>query len=494
MLATTPPHILFFIIDDLGSSDLGLHGSGILTPWVDRLASKGILLENYYVLPYCSATRASFLSGRYPLSTGCHQIVFDDSTYGLPTDEETIAQLLSRAGYQCHAVGKWHIGHAYWEQTPTFRGFQSFYGFYHGQQDYFTHIKKSDVMDAYEMHNDYREFCGKGCSLVVDERGNYSTHVFTREATRIIQEYNPENGPLFLYLAHQAVHWPDEVPSRYRDLYQNQTEWTEERKTYAGMLTAADESLGIVVRALKQKGMWNNTLLLVSTDNGGPTDVCMVQGSSNYPRRAGKCTVYEGGTRGDAFLSGPALHWLEGQNGLRYSHLFHAVDWLPTLAELAEVDPAGKKIDGVSHWTAFQSHEDEQHHPPRREIYIGYANYRARWYGPAIRWNNWKMIQGLSGGPETPSDYPIAPDTPKKISGPFLLYDLASDPEEEHDVSKEFPEIVQLLQAKLQTYHKNFVPPIPNDPTCPFQDPTDVDDFGPTWMPWCKGANEIRIY
>ena len=131
--ALTPCRLRFFVVDDLGSSDLGLHGSGIFTPWCDSLATEGIFLENYYVLPYCSATRASFLSGRYPLSTGCHTILFDTSTSGLPTDEETLAQLLRRGGYQAHAVGKWHVGHAKWEQTPTFRGFQSFYGFYHGQ-------------------------------------------------------------------------------------------------------------------------------------------------------------------------------------------------------------------------------------------------------------------------------------------------------------------------------------------------------------------------
>jgi arylsulfatase A-like enzyme len=120
------PNILFVIVDDLGSHDLGMHGTGILSPHADELARQGVYLENYYVLPYCSPTRASILSGRYPLHTGCHTIINDYHTQGLPLDEETLPQVLRKAGYQAHAVGKWHVGHSRWEQTPTFRGFQSF--------------------------------------------------------------------------------------------------------------------------------------------------------------------------------------------------------------------------------------------------------------------------------------------------------------------------------------------------------------------------------
>ena len=495
-LSEQPPNILFVVMDDLGSNDLGLHGSGIQTPQADELALQGVYLENSYVLPYCSSTRASILSGRYPLHTGCHAIIEDSMTQGLPLDEETLPQALQRAGYQTHAVGKWHIGHSRWQQTPTFRGFQSFYGFYHGHQDYYTHIKTGgSVGDAYEMHNDSGEFCGAGCSKVVDERGNYSTNVFTREALRVIHSHDATSGPLFLYLAHQAVHWPDEVPSNYKAIYANRTDWSERRITYAAMLTAADESLRNVTLALQAKGMWNNTLVVYTTDNGGPTSVCMVQGSSNYPRRGGKCTVFEGGTRGDAFLSGPALK--SKRKGTRYEHLFHAVDWLPTLATLAGVKPAGKPLDGVSQWEALQqSHRGIYTSPPRQEIFIGYAAYKDRWYGPAIRWQNWKLIQGVSGGPETPQDYPFGPRTPAHggIPGPYMLYNLELDQGEHHDVSSEFPEVVLFLRARLIDYQRSYVAPIDDDPTCPFNGLPDMNGFGPTWMPWCQGASEVRVY
>jgi arylsulfatase B/arylsulfatase I/J len=119
------PHIVMVVVDDLGSADLGLHGSGIRTPTMDQLAQDGVFFNNYYVLPYCSPTRASLLSGRYPLHTGFHTILNDWEEIGLPLEEETMAQLLQAAGYQTHGVGKWHVGHARWEYTPTFRGFVS---------------------------------------------------------------------------------------------------------------------------------------------------------------------------------------------------------------------------------------------------------------------------------------------------------------------------------------------------------------------------------
>ena len=91
------PHILLVIVDDLGSNDLGRHGSGIQTPIMDQLAATGVFLDNYYVLPYCSPTRASLLSGRYPLHTGCHGVIHDWETQGLPLDEETLPQVLKRS-------------------------------------------------------------------------------------------------------------------------------------------------------------------------------------------------------------------------------------------------------------------------------------------------------------------------------------------------------------------------------------------------------------
>lgn len=503
------PHILLIVVDDLGSNDLGLHGSGISTPHIDQLATEGVFLDNYYVLPYCSPTRASLLSGRYPLHTGCHGIVHDWETQGLPLEEETLAQVLKRGGdspYQTHAVGKWHVGHARWEQTPSFRGFDSFFGYYLGGQDYYTHYKEDDRYGrAYDLRYDQRPNCGLGCSQLVDERGNYSTHVYTRQAVSLIDQFDASKGPLFLYLAYQAVHSPDQVPSSYVEPYTHKTEWSDMRKTYGGMLSCADESIGNVTAALQQKNLWNDTLVIVTTDNGGPTSICAIQGSSNDPLRGGKCTVWQGGTTGDALLSGPALAKLGIQPQV-YKNLFHVVDWLPTLAAMTQSKPAGKPLDGVSHFEAMrQQSEASSVDPPREELFVGYAvlpdTDQPIWYGPAIRWKHWKLIQGQSGGPDRPDQIPPGTSTPAhggNPSSPYLLYNLDEDPTERENVVHQNPVIFQILRKKLEEYQESFVPPPKESPwkdtVCEFRGPVQTHKFGPTWLPWCRNSTEFVFY
>ena len=512
--APSRPHIIMIVMDDLGSRDLGMHGSEILTPTCDELAQEGIYLDNYYVLPSCSPTRAALLSGRYPLHTGIHTWIEAESTAHLPLDEETVAQVLQRANYTTHAVGKWHVGHSSWNQTPTFRGFESFFGYYMGSEDYFAHNLpwrlNSTFKSLYDLRLDFREFCGANCSQFIDDRGKYSTNIFTRRAIDVINRHaqSKEEKPLFLYLAYQAVHSPDEVPHMYRDAYLDKN-WTNKRTIYAGMLTAADEGIANVTQALKDSGLWNNTLIIFTTDNGGPTQVCGVQGSSNFPRRGGKCTVWEGGTTGDGFISGPALSTVAGMVGnRRMEDIFHVVDWLPTLAELVGVQPNGKVLDGVSQLSGLRGFNLP---PARREVFVGYAQANSLWFGPAIRRNRWKLIQGASGGPYDQSNlgipagqgknkfvtgnqtgiiYPNGPNLggslipqPGGVSNAtYLLFDLLTDRDETQNVADLYPEFVQLLRDRLVEYQKTYVPPQLNtDRACPFTGFVDSRIVGPAW-------------
>ncbi len=525
------PHIVMIVLDDLGSHDLGLHGTGIHTPNIDGFVTgpdaDGIYLDDYYVLPYCSPTRAALLSGMYPLRTGVHNVIEPVSTAGLPLDIETLPEMLKRATtskrdnsngksqgsspssddfsteqqsstYQNHAVGKWHIGHSSWEQTPTFRGFDSFFGFYQGGQDYFTHSSEGGV----DLHYDKSPRCGKGCSQVTNEKGNYSTHVFTREAIEVVKKHD-SNQPLFLYLAYQAVHCPNEVPPEYMVPYENRTDWTDKRINYAGMLTAADEGIGNITAALKQNGLWGNTLIILTTDNGGPTTVGCTQGSSNYPKRGGKCSLWEGGTTGDALLAGPALESLLGraktrtnvqmsgqQNGetpRRFQHLFHVVDWFPTLAEWVGVVPANQTaLDGVSQSEALAGGEE----PARTELFGGYAFWKSDnpskhwWWGPSIRHLKWKLIQGTSGGPDAQNPMPDGTTEiyPPGTNTDYLLFDLDRDPEEETDLSKDYPEILEKMIYRLKLYQEYFVyPQINDDSQCPFPGLVNTTIVGPAW-------------
>lgn len=482
------PHILLIVVDDLGSHDLGIHGSGIHTPESDALAADGVYLDQYYVLPYCSPTRAALMSGKYPLQTGVHSVISPTSTAGLPLREETLADLLKRSGYYTtNAIGKWHIGHSKWEQTPTFRGFDEFFGFYYGGEDYFSHIHGG----GYDLRHDRGPNCGEGCSKVVDERDHYSSFLFARETIRMMQDYvntsTEDAGPLFQYLAFQAVHCPNQVPIKYIDRYANHTEWSDQRKIYAGMLTAADDAIGQVVRAYQEAGLWNNTLVIFTTDNGGPTTTGCTTGASNYPKRGGKCSLWEGGTTGDGFVSGPALAAMGYPMRTRFSHLFHVVDWFPTIAEwIGAVPMHQSELDGRSQAESIRQRGAP---PARTELFVGFVEQRvadqSHWFGPSLRHLNWKVVQGDYAGPDEFNSH--AEGTPYPMPGglsnvTYLLFDLDQDPLERVNLADDYPAILQDMIYKLKLYQKSYVPPQINDGSdCPFTGFVDDPIVGPVW-------------
>ncbi len=489
-ISTKNPHILLIVVDDLGSHDLGIHGSGIHTPHSNNLATTGMYLDQYYVLPYCSPTRSALMSGKYPLQTGVHNVIAPTSTAGLPLREETLANLLKRAGYHTtNAIGKWHIGHSKWEQTPTFRGWDEFFGFYYGGEDYFSHVHGG----GYDLRHDRGVNCGEGCSQVVDERDHYSSFLFARETIRMMNEYvvatsdNATAGPLFQYLAFQAVHCPNQVPMEYIDRYANQTEWNDQRKIYAGMLTAADDAIGQVVRAYQQAGLWNDTLVIFTTDNGGPTTTGCTTGASNYPKRGGKCSLWEGGTTGDGFLSGPALARLGVPSGTRFPHLFHVVDWFPTIAEWIGVVPRHQdELDGRSQVESVQQRGAP---PARTELFIGFVDQQVveqnHWFGPSLRHLNWKIVQGEYAGPDEFNPHPqgtLHPMPGGLSNATYLLFDLNQDPLERVNLADDYPEVLQDLIYKLKLYQQSYVPPQINDGSdCPFPGLVDDPNVGPTW-------------
>ncbi|CAK0839965.1 unnamed protein product, partial [Prorocentrum cordatum] len=299
--AERPPHLLFVVADDLGWDDVGFRSHQIRTPHisVDRLAREGAVLDQYYVQSVCSPTRATFLTGRYPLHHTVNDWLRPGQATGLPLNETLLPELLAPAGYRRHAVGKWHLGFTRWEHTPTFRGFESFVGFYGGGESYFKHES-----GGYDFRRDMQPRCGANCSrLAKQDSGHYSTHLFTARAQEVIQQHDTSE-PLFLYLAYQAVHAPLEVPQSYVDAYAGSIE-DPQRRGFAGMLSCLDEGLGNVTGALRAKGMLEDTLVIFTTDNGGPSSGRVggdYIGSSNYPLRGGKHSIWEGGTRGTALV------------------------------------------------------------------------------------------------------------------------------------------------------------------------------------------------
>jgi arylsulfatase A-like enzyme len=266
------PNIVYLLADDMGWADVGFNGGKeIKTPNLDKLAASGARLAQFYVQPVCSPTRAALMTGRYPLRYGLQVgVVRPWAQYGLPLDEITLPQALKEAGYATAITGKWHLGHFERAYLPTARGFDHQYGHYNGALDYFTHARDG----GHDWHRDDRANYDEG----------YSTELLAADAVKFLDE-NAGRKPFFLYVPFNAVHSPHQVTEKYKEPYAN---LPEPRRTYAGMLAAMDEAIGRIVAALDGKGLRRDTIIIFSSDNGGPEPGRV---TDNGPFRAGKGTL-----------------------------------------------------------------------------------------------------------------------------------------------------------------------------------------------------------
>ncbi|KAK3607928.1 hypothetical protein CHS0354_006522 [Potamilus streckersoni] len=343
--ASTRPHIIVIVADDLGWNDVSFHGSDqIPTPNIDALAYGGIIMNNYYVSPICTPTRGALMSGRHPIHTGLqHSVIFASQTYGLPLNITIMPQWFQKLGYRTHMVGKWHLGMFAEQYLPTLRGFESHYGYYQGCEDYFDHTYEADL-----------EYWGldwrRNLDVLRNETNLYSTDLFTKEAVSIISNHNVSE-PLFLYLPHQAVHSgntegdPLQAPQSYVDRFPHIQNY--HRRLFAGMMAALDDSVGSVVAALKSRGMMENSIIMFTTDNGGPANGFDANAANNFPLRGVKATLWEGGVRGVGFINSALLQ----KTGYVSEEMFHVCDWLPTLYRAAGGDPSEmENLDGYDLW------------------------------------------------------------------------------------------------------------------------------------------------
>nr|XP_054769262.1 arylsulfatase J-like [Lytechinus pictus] len=387
----TKPNIVFILIDDLGYNDVGYHGSEIKTPNIDELARDGVRLENYYVQPVCTPTRSQLLSGRYQIHTGLqHSYIRPAQPLCLPTNLPTFADKLREAGYATHAVGKWHLGHYKKDCLPRQRGFDSFFGYLTGSEDYWTHHRPGDGILPNSNH-------WLGMDLWDNERvaweyvGNYSVFVFTDKIQQIVNQHS-DDQPLLLYLPFQSVHSPLQVPSSYEERYKNIK--NKNRRIYAGMMSCLDEAIGKVIQTLKQRELWDNTVLIFSTDNGGE----VAAGGNNWPLRGWKRSLWEGGMRGVGFVTSPLLP--DSVQGTVNKELIHVSDWFPTLVQgLAGSSLDNVTLDGFNMWKTISSNASS----PRKELLHNidpWPNQPKEFssnISAAIRVGHWKLLTGDPG-------------------------------------------------------------------------------------------------
>lgn len=353
VLSLKPPNIVFILVDDVGWADFNYTTSlptSIPTPKIDRLARSGLILSQHYVHPTCTPSRAALMTGRYSVNTGLTFAMYPGSVAGLPPDMVTLPQVMRRAGYRAHMVGKWHLGHAQPKQGPIGRGFESHTGSYMWDLESYTKLMwnmpwgppfGADWVTSYE-NGSSRHFA----------EPRHSTIALTSEAIQVMDRHSAteESSPLFLYLSYNAAHSP----------LQPEAEWLDKcghishlwRRQYCGMVVGLDENIDKVVTGAK-RALGEDTIVIVSSDNGGAPHF----GGLNQPLRSGKHTSFEGGVRVPAFALDLSGGKYLGQPGRELRSLIHISDWMPTFLALANQEHLLKDmtLDGLDQLEAIRT-------------------------------------------------------------------------------------------------------------------------------------------
>lgn len=412
--ASDVPNIVFVIADDLGWADVGFHGGNAPTPRLDRLARESIELRQHYVAPVCSPTRAGLLTGRYWSRFG---ITTPTNSLGLPAETATLPLALKTQGYDTCIAGKWHLG-SLPKWGPNHFGFDHSYGSLAGGISPWNHRYKKGPF-TFTWHRNEQ---------LIDEQGHV-TDLLTDEAVSWI--HSRGDSPFFLYLPYTAIHLPLKEPKRWVEQVPN-TISGEVARNYAASVTHLDHSVGRVLDALGEKGVRNNTLFVFTSDNGGstaenndlkyPDDNCpngRLTGN-NKPFRGQKGDVYEGGTRVPTIVSWPG----QIKPG-RIETPVQIVDWMPTFCRLAGYEAQSDlKWDGVD-LSGLLSKDQAL---PERDIYIA----GPRWRTSSLRSGSHKLVARGEGE-----------------SLQTELFDIQSDPGEQHDLSRTLPKLVEKLLVKL---------------------------------------------
>ncbi|XP_058803438.1 uncharacterized protein LOC131671204 [Phymastichus coffea] len=523
------PHIIIIVADDMGWNDVSFHGANqIPTPNIDALAYNGVILNRHYVLPTCTPSRSSLMTGRYAIRDGMQGTPLSPGQpKGLPLNVTLMPEYMRQLGYETRLVGKWHLGYYTESHTPARRGFDSFYGYYNGHITYFNKtiaVRAEDHLHVgYDLHRDNHQ------RLCV-EYGNdeYFTDLITEEAVKIIQ-VNRNEKPLYLEIAHLATHSNGikDNPLEVRNSKEVNETFAyikdNDRRTYAGVMKALDESVGKVVKALSEARMLENSIVLFMSDNGAPTKYLYENFGSNYPLRGIKNTTFEGGVRGAACIFSPLIK----KSSRLWEEYVHVTDWLPTFYSAADGQVADLgEIDGYDQWDSLvngvvsprhnvlinidETHKVEAAIVGRYKLVKGADPSTERYYGATGNdplYPEYTVEEaltspaGLAIGRLSEFTSVTAEQARKlrdsavvncrreavpKTCSEACLFDIISDPCETQDLSSNYSLVnvfmLQLLQMLIEKYRAVLAP----------QGVAHIDDcafpqyFNGSWMPWRK--------
>ena len=423
--AQTPrrPNFIILFADDMGYGDLGCYGHpDIRTPNLDRMAAEGARLTSYYAAAsVCTPSRVGLLTGRYAMRARQPENFGPDSKGGLQLSEILLPQVLKPLGYRTMAIGKWHLGHAK-EYLPTSRGFDQFFGLPYSNDMISPWVKTDRPLMLYR-NNDTAE-------AVTDQ--SRITQRYTAEAVKFVGESRDQ--PFFLYLPYAMPHLPLAVAPERRG--------KSPAGLYGDVIEEIDWSVGEVLRAVRDAGQDDNTLILFLSDNGPWTNLPkrMLQKGNEWwhtgskgPLRGAKGGSYEGGFRVPGIARWPGR--IAPRLTLR--EMACGLDWFPTIAKAAGAAmPAdGRIYDGFDLMPMLGGGAVS----PRREFFY--------FRGPVlegVRQGPWKYRVARGEGIEGES---TAESTPE-------LYHLERDMAERYNQVENEPQIASRLSARLREFAK----------------------------------------
>lgn len=431
--ADSRPNFVVVMVDDMGYAGVSCFGNPYFkTPEIDRLAAEGMRLTDFHSSgTVCSPTRAGLLTGRYQQRADIEAVIHPVADHpehrkGLQLPEITFAEVLKQAGYVTGLIGKWHQG--YPENSadyhPQNHGFDEFVGYHSGNIDFVSHVGDHFKHDWWHGRRE-------------TEEAGYTTHLINRYSLEFIRRHAKADRPFCLYIAHEAIHNPVQVPGdpvrrtlSQWDRWRWQEHTPEERiAKYQGMTLPIDDGIGQLRSTLTELGIEQNTFVLFFSDNGPSSDF-----PSGSPKlRGGKGSVYEGGHKV------PAIAWWPGRikAGTVSPEPLISIDVMPTLLKLAAAPPLTRPLDGVD----FSPVVLDQASLPKRPLFwasLSNSGHRSE----AMREGPWKLVVNHPGA------------KPGTFANEMVeLYNLSRDPSEAENQAAQEPARATEMLTRLKAWY-----------------------------------------
>jgi arylsulfatase A-like enzyme len=421
-LQIVKPNVIVIYADDQGTIDLNSFGAtDLVTPNIDKIVQSGIKFTQFYGAPVCSPSRAGLLTGKTPQRAGVPGNVSSLSAEaGMPTEQYTMAEMFKDAGYKTAHIGKWHLGHGE-DKQPNAQGFDYSFGHFVGCIDNFSHFFYWQGPNRHDLYRNGQE---------VFYDGQFFPDLMVNEAKTFIEE-NKVN-PFFIYYALNTPHYPYQGTPKWLDYYQKNGV-VYPRDLYAAFLSTQDEKIGELLQKLNDLGLRENTIIIFQSDNGYSTEERAHHGGGySGIFRGSKFSLFEGGIRVPAAISWPAkLKAGEVRNQMAVN-----ADWMPTLAELCDINLDTNELDGKCLIPVIQDKTAKSKHAE------GFCWQNGQHW--AARKGDWK----LHGNPAISGEIFLPNDS-------LFLVNLANDPGEENNIADKHPEKVTELVVQYEKWLEN---------------------------------------